>query len=246
MEYIIKFMYSFILPPGLFCTLLVLLGFRLFRRYRPGALAAWCLSFLLYLFFIPITGILLVHPLEDRYQPPEQWDGDVIVMLGGGATRGTPDVNGKGNLSGNAANRLLTVLRLYNETNLPIILSGGQVYADSGTEADIAKRQLMSLGVPENKITAENKSITTRTNAENTKKLLATYHYKRPILVTSAFHMPRAVKNFEKIGVSVQPYPADYLTSRKIAIYPMQFAPSGGYAAFIAIKEYVGLLALSF
>ncbi|GGL59670.1 YdcF family protein [Sporolactobacillus putidus] len=244
MEYVIKFVYGFILPPGLFVTLLVILSVWLHRRHRSAAVLTWCLSILLYLSYIPITGDLLVHPLENAYQPSARLNGDVIVMLGGGATPDTPDINGKGQLSGDAANRLLTTFRLYKKTGLPIILSGGQVFPDSGVEANIAKRQLISLGVPQNKIMTENKSITTAQNARNTKAIMHTHQFGRPILVTSAFHMRRAVMNFHKIGIQVQPYPTDYLVSRKLSVYPMQFVPSEGSVTSTAVKEYIGILAL--
>ncbi|RYL95891.1 YdcF family protein [Sporolactobacillus sp. THM7-4] len=246
MEYIIKFIYGFILPPGLFVTLLFISGMWMRRYSRRAAMLTWALSLLLYIYLIPMTGILLVHPLEDRYQPPKQVNGDVIVMLGGGATPDTPDIDGKGQLSGVAANRLLTTFRLYKKTGLPIILSGGKVFPDSGVESEIAKRLLVNSGVPKNKVFTENKSITTKTNAIYTKRILSRYHFDHPVLVTSAFHMERAVLNFNKTGIRVQPYPTDYLTSRKVAVYPGQFVPSSGSVAFTALKEYVGILASLF
>lgn len=62
---------------------------------------------------IPLTAELLMGGLERKYAQPSRIDGDVIVVLGGGATSGTPDMDGEGNLSGAAANRLLTAARLY-------------------------------------------------------------------------------------------------------------------------------------
>jgi uncharacterized SAM-binding protein YcdF (DUF218 family) len=244
--YIIKFIYGFLLPPGLFVTVLALLSVILFRKKSKWAILLGAVTCLMYLSFIPLTGILLVHPLENHYQPPEKPKGDVLVMLGGGATLGTPDLGGKGQLSGNAANRLLTTFRLYQKTHLPIILSGGKVYPDSGVEAEIGKRQLMALGVPANKIITETKSITTKTNAQNTKKVMEAYRFKRPILITSAFHLPRAVLLFQKEGIRVTPYPTDYLESRRAALYPGQFVPASGGTAFTALKEYVGMFASRF
>lgn len=246
MEYIIKFIYGFILPPGLFVTLLIILSVWMHKRHRTLSFLIGGFTFFLYLSFIPLTGVLLIHPLENSYQPPAHVRGDVIVMLGGGATLGTPDMNGEGQLSGDAANRLITTFRLYRKTGLPVITSGGKVYPDSGVEALIAKRELIALGMPADKVIVEDKSITTRQNALYTKKLLERHHYSRPILVTSAFHMPRAVRNFSKTGIKVQPYPTDYLASKKVALYPGQFVPSDGSVAFTAIKEYIGLLTVLF
>jgi hypothetical protein len=67
----------------------------------------------LYIFSTQITGDLLIHYLEMKYQPPQIMKGDVIVMLGAGATSDTSDVDGRGEPSGFGANRLLTTARLY-------------------------------------------------------------------------------------------------------------------------------------
>lgn len=71
-----------------------------------------------------IGGTILKYQ-EDRYNPPRNPTGDVIIMLGGGATLDTPDIDGLGNFGGNAANRLLTAARLQRQLNVPVILSGG-------------------------------------------------------------------------------------------------------------------------
>ncbi|MFT8390037.1 MAG: YdcF family protein [Sporolactobacillus sp.] len=243
MEYVIKFIYSFVLPPGLFISLLI--GVTLLFIHQHNKAWRWTagLGLLMYVFSLPVTGILLIHPLEGMYTPPAHPHGDVIVMLGGGATLGTPDMNGRGQLSGDAANRLLTTYRLYRATHLPILLSGGKVFPDSGVESEIGRRQLLALGVPRSKLWIENKSITTRTNAIDSQKILRAHHVSHPILVTSAFHMPRAVRNFRQAGIHVVPYPTDYLVSRQLMLYPEQFVPSSGAVAYTALKEYIGLLA---
>lgn len=244
MTYIIKFIYGFILPPGGFVTLLVLLSIWLYRREKLAAKVLFIITLLLYISVIPLTGNILTQTLEQRHTPPSQVDGDVIVMLGGGATPDSPDIDGKGQLSGNGANRLLTTIRLYNQTKLPIILSGGQVFTNYGNEANIAKRQLISLGVPEEKIILENKSINTEQNAKFTKQLLKKHKLHKPILVTSAFHMERAIRNFNNLGISVQPYPTDYQSSQDLSIDLNQLTPSLQTPLFLAIKEYVGIAAL--
>ena len=70
-------------------------------------------------------------------------------MLGGGATLDTSGVNVKGNLSGTAANRLLTCAKLYNKLHVPVIISGGKVYEFTGDEARICRNILINLGVKE-------------------------------------------------------------------------------------------------
>ncbi|MEW9672590.1 YdcF family protein [Ammoniphilus sp. 3BR4] len=246
MLYIIKFLYSFILPPGIIILFLFLLTVRLYRRDHRSACMLLALTTIFYLSSTPFVGGLLVGSLERKYEPPSQVSGDVIVMLGGGATSDTPDVDGLGQLSGHAANRLLTTVRLHRQTGLPIILTGGIVFADSGSEAAIAKRQLVSLGVETEKIIVEGKSRNTEENAENVKSLMTERGYKHPVLVTSAFHMERSVRNFSKLGLEVQPYPTDYLQNKTSMFYLNQFAPTGAGLTYIALKEYLGIMALLF
>ncbi|WP_046227032.1 YdcF family protein [Paenibacillus dauci] len=244
MLYVIKFLYSFVLPPGLFIILLLAMSIWLWRRRLRQALILLVMTILLYLSTTGLVSDALIGSLEQRYAPPASIQGDVIVVLGGGATQGTPDIDGQGNLSGAAGNRLITAVRLYSQTGLPIIFSGGQVFADSGNEADIARRQLIGMGIPAKDILAENQSLNTEQNAVNTAALLQQKKWSHPVLVTSAFHMPRSVVEFQRAGLAVQPYPTDYWVSQPEAMYPGKFSPSGGAmsSTSTALKEYLGLL----
>ncbi|MFD2334389.1 YdcF family protein [Cohnella sp. GCM10020058] len=247
MIYIIKFVYSFVLPPGIFVLLLAAASLWLWRKSRKQAMLIAGITLLFYLSVIPITSRLLIGALERQYDQPSTVQGDVIVVLGGGASRGTPDLGGEGNLFGGAANRLLTAVRLHRTTGLPILFSGGQVFSDSGNEADIAKRQLIGLGVPESGILVENRSLNTEQNAVYTAALLKSSGLTQPILVTSAFHLPRAVREFRKAGLEPEPFPTDYLSSGgRFSLYPGLLAPNSSSAGTTgtALKEYLGLLAL--
>lgn len=244
MLYIIKFIYGFLLPPGIFIILLLIISLWFYRYHKWMARVLFVFTVCLYLFSIQITGDLIIHSLETNYQPPKTINGDVIVMLGAGATGDTADIDGRGQLSGHAANRLLTTARMYKKTHLPIIVSGGSVFEDSGNEAEISKRQLMTLGIPENKIIIENKSLNTEQNAYFTKKIMNEKNFEHPILVTSAFHMKRSILNFSRIGIDVIPYPTDFKTNQTITIYPNKFVPSDLQNVNLALKEYLGILIL--
>jgi len=194
------------------------------------------------------VGGMLIGSLERQYPQPKALKGDVIVVLGGGATSGTPDLNGEGNLSGSAANRLLTAVRLYRSTGLPILFSGGKVFSDTGNEADISQRQLRALGIPEQDIIIENKSLNTEQNASFTAEILQARGFSNPVLVTSAFHLPRAVIDFQQAGLTVQPYPTDYWTSRPEKLYVAKLTPTSAGLSLTgtALKEYLGILASKF
>ena len=215
MIYLLKFGASFVLPPGIFIVLLALLVIACWRRQQhriAGLLAAVTVVF--YLLSTGFTAEYFMGRLESVWEPPQHPQGDVIIMLGGGAIQDTPDVDGTGSLCSSPSGRLLTALRLHRELGVPILVSGGQVYADSGAEAKIARRVLMSLGVPEQEILVETESVNTRQNAEFSAKIMAAHGLTRPILVTSAFHMERAMLNFQKEGVAAEAFPTDYMVPR--------------------------------
>lgn len=245
MLYFIKFLYSaFFLPPGIFILVFALSSFKLFKKQRPIAFIFIGATILLYLSSISFISDLLIRPLENKYRMPTEINGDVLVVLGGGATLDTPNLSGKGHLSSIAANRLLTCMQLYHQSQLPIILSGGQVYQTTGCEALIARQILLDVGVPNDQILIEDHSLNTTENAENVKKKLTRHGFQRPILITSAFHLPRAVCQFEKINVDITPYPADYHTNLSFRFSFRQFVPSAEAlnATSLALKEYIGLL----
>lgn len=247
--YFIKFIYTtFFMPPGIFIFILLALSIWLYKRDKKAAIVLFAVNFIFYLCSTSLLSDLLVKSLESKYRPPVKVTGDVLVMLGNGATLDSPDINGSGLLSGSAANRLLTTARLYRITNLPIIVSGGKVFADNGNEALIARRQLIELGIPEDKITMENKSLNTTQNALYTKRILEKNHFKKPILIVSAFQMHRAVLNFHKIGVGVMPYPTDYRTNLKQNFGAPKFIPSAFALSdtSLILKEYLGIIFLSF
>lgn len=183
-------------------------------------------------------------PLEHAYTLPVNPKGDVIVMLGGGATYGTPGANGGGNLTGDGANRLLTTATLYRKTKLPILLSSGPM-TDGTSQSLIAKRQLIGLGVPANAIITENYSLNTEQNAAFSKPILQRFGYHHPILVTSAYHMERAVLDFQRVGITVIPYPCGYYVNRAWWTYGTLFPSAAAFAqAQTALHEYLGILAV--
>lgn len=227
MIYLLKFGASFILPPGIFIVLLLYLGINCWKKHKhQTALKIFIITLLLYFCSTGLVAQKLVGSLEDEYNPPVYPTGDSIIMLGGGATLDAPDVSGTGELRSIPANRLLTAVRLQQRLNVPILLSGGQVYKDSGKEAVIAKRILMDLGVPERKILIEDKSLNTKQNAKFSAAILKDNELFEPILVTSAFHMKRAVLNFEQEDVHVTPYPTDYIESKHHVFHYNKLMPS--------------------
>lgn len=230
MVYLLKFGASWILPPGIFILACFGLAVYIWRRNRDHR-AAKILVGITVVFYLLCTGMVtdrFMGWLESAYEPPAHPQGDVIVLLGGGALKDVPDVDGMGTLCSYPANRMLTAVRLQRQLGVPILLSGGEVYRDTGNEAEISRRILLSLGVPDDKILVENKSINTTQNAQFSTKIMKEQGLSEPILVTSAFHMKRSVIDFEKQGMTVTPYPADYQVARNPVFHYNKLRPQAG------------------
>lgn len=242
--YVIKFLESLVFPPGIFVVLVLLLGVLTWHHHRLLAATICLVVVLLYASSTSVVAYSLVRPLEEAYVPPTNPQGDVIVMLGGGATYGTPDVAGTGNLTGDGANRLLTTAMLYNKTHVPILLTSGPMHGQT-SQSIIAKQQLMALGVPESAIITEDNSLNTLQNAEMSKPILTKKGFTHPILVTSAYHMRRAVLDFERAGITVTPYPCGYYADAAQASNYDSFFPSSASLSITttALHEYLGIWA---
>lgn len=247
MVYVTRFFYAWLLPPGLF-LLTFLFSYYLFCKTKKKY---WLLItfMLIYLLSIRVVKDALVKPLEDYYKQPsisELQDAQAIVVLGGGIANDVPDFDGKGQIAESAANRFIMGLRLHKALRIPIILSGGQGYSYSNSEAEIAYRTLKACGVEEKYIIKEDKSRNTIENAKFTKQICSQKGFHKIILVTTACHLPRATILFNRQSMDVIPYPSNYRSNKETIINAFVFTPSRTYLyiSSSAIKEYLGIIAL--
>ena len=123
-----------------------------------------------------------------------------------------------------------------------LVFTGGKMPWDKAkkTEGEVLKKYAISNGIPVEKIFVTKDLENTADEAVAVKELINPY--KRIILVTSAFHMSRARKLFEKQGFIVIPYKVDYKTSQNKDIGIMDFLPSSGNLELteIGIREIIG------
>ncbi len=168
--------------------------------------------------FLPI-GQWLLLPMERRFSElrdmPDHVDG--IVVLGGGVDVGP--TMGRGYVELNEGAERLTVsadlARLHPEARL--IYSGykGRLVGAKGEAPDIAAFYVRA-GVERDRITVEGDSRNTYENAIFSKRLAEPGADEVWLLVTSAYHMPRAVGVFRKLGWSVVPAPVDFRRPRDL------------------------------
>ncbi|NPA53630.1 MAG: YdcF family protein [Aquificae bacterium] len=252
MFYFSKFIASWILPPGALILFLLLIVFFLKKgRAKKGLFLALSMAIFIYLISIEPVKNILLKPLETEFPFPEnikELSCDAIVILGGGIVRGSPDSFGKASPSNITLKRLFMGYRVWKEIKKPIIVSGGLVYYKNGeTEADVMKKTLVSIGVPSKMIFKEGGSRNTYENVQAIRELLDEKEYKLVCLVTSAYHMPRAVYVFQSFYISVEPVPTDYRIDKKpLGWY--SFIPNYKYfyESTLALKEYIGIFYYTF
>ena len=125
-----------------------------------------------------------------------------------------------------------------------IVFTGGKMPWDKAkkTEGEVLKEYAISNGIPSEKIFVTKDVENTADEAVAVKELISPS--KRIILVTSAYHMYRAKKLFEKQGFSVSPYKVDFKTSRNNINILMDFLPSANNLekTEIGVREIIGRL----
>ena len=203
--------------------------------------------FLLWFFSSFFFAQFLVLRLEEKFPPidieslPEQ---DVGILLGG-MINPLPFYKNRVELL-SSADRLTETFILYRKKKIKKILftgGSGVLFATDTSEASFAKKYFLDLGVKEEDIIIEDKSRNTIENARFTKQILDEKKFKKILLITSAFHMPRSSQIFKKQEIEFTAFPVDYRAIGQGLNWEV-FIPSVGAleTVTISIKEWVGIL----
>ena len=217
------------------------------RLARIGRLLTVASLIALALLGLSPLGNALIIPLEQRFPPWDDTRGppDGIVVLGGAIT---PDVSAARNdvALNEAAERVTAAVALARRYPAArIIYSGGSaaLIFPEGSEAASAVRIFESLGIPQARIIAEEQSRNTVENAVFSLLLAMPRPGERWLLVTSGYHMPRAMGVFRQAGFPVEAYPVDWRTrGPQDALRPFSTLAGGLERADTAVHEWAGLL----
>ncbi len=190
----------------------------------------------------------LMLPLEQRF-PAFAEDGAPItgiIALGGGIETGITLERGQFSIkeAGERVIALADLARRYPQAR-PVFVGGGGGFYDGGiAEAEAVSRHAEMLGLPRDRLILEDRSRDTHENALYAAELLKPKPGERWLLVTSAWHMPRAIGCFRKAGFEVTAYPVDYRTGGlHDAMRLHSYASDGLVDVDLATKEWVGLVA---
>lgn len=186
------------------------------RRLALGA-GGFTFGALFLLAVLPL-GDLLIGPLESRYPlPPEPERVDGIILLGG-AEDGTWTVAGPQPRFNDAAERFTEALRLARRhPGAKLVFTGGSgALRDLGRGgmapgASVAERFFLEQGLPPGQLILETASRNTAENARLSRDLVRPAPGETWLLVTSAFHMERAMRSFEAAGwTGLLAWPTDF------------------------------------
>lgn len=247
MSFIISKLMWWLFSPGNLILLACLTGGLLFRlglRRWGGWLLTLGIAGLAALALLPVSDWLL-RPLENRFPRPElpaRIDG--VIVLGGAINGDLSRLRGQVVVN-DSAERLLAMAdlaRRYPEA--PVVFTSGTASIDGEgvREADLLADLLPVLGLEPGRVMIERNARNTYENALYAKEMLG----PKPdggawVLVTSAYHMPRAVGIFRALDWPVIAYPVDYGTAPDGS--GSSYAVMDGMsAAHWAIREWVGLL----
>ncbi|MDX2259134.1 MAG: YdcF family protein [Hyphomicrobiaceae bacterium] len=219
------------------------------RRAIGGRIIAMGLVALVACGFLPV-GNLLIRPLEERFAgvalPPEGTPVAAIIILGG-FEDGWVSAGRDGLAVNEAAERLTEGVRLalrYPDAKVVFTGGVGGLIAGGSDAAGPVGRYLSDVGVAPQRILLESKSANTWENALFTRDLVATASGQRFLLVTSAYHMPRAMGVFRRAGFDVWPAPTDYRTrDARDLVRLFTSIPAGLERVDLAAKEWIGLVA---
>ena len=239
-----KIVWALIAPEALLLFLLILGVGLLWTRYnKQGRVLISSTVLIITLVSVLPFSSWILRPLEDRFpipkELPDRVDG-VIVLAGSEniavtAARGQPSLHEGGE-------RLTTFVWLAHVYPDAILLfSGGSGFLTEQKHrpADTARKIFNQIGLDPERVRFESDSKNTAENALKSYELIQPSSDQHWILVTSAFHMPRSVGLFRKVGWNVIPYPVDFRTTKSFSL-KFDFREIGRFSQ--GIREWLGLM----
>jgi uncharacterized SAM-binding protein YcdF (DUF218 family) len=203
-----------LLKPSNFIALVLALGILAVLLRLSGGVALLLAGAGLYVILglMPV-GQALLRPLEDRFPPPRIEGGvDGIVVLGGYTAAAREGTRHHMALNDGAERLTATAALARRFPGARVIVAGNPVGEDERSSAALTADLLDAFGIARERMVLDARSRSTFDNARLARQKAAPQTGERYVLVTSAFHMPRAVGTFRAAGwPGLIPYPVDYV-----------------------------------
>ncbi len=236
--YAVKALAALLKPPGLFAVLMLATALAARRRPRLACgLGLGGAALILVLSSGRVSDALLDS--LGRYPPVDGrhlGDAQAIVILGGGAQRGLVDYDG-GTVTPLALERLRYGARLARDSQLPVLVTDGALHGRR-PGAEFMAAALLDWGVRARWV--EGRARNTYDNARYARDMLAPEGIDRVALVSHAWHLPRAVAVFERVGFQVLPAPTLVPAGRESTALDWLPDAAALQQSVFALHEYLG------
>lgn len=258
---------ALITPPGIVVLLLFLTFLAYLRRQWLGAAMLVLSTIILVALSLPLTAQQQMNGLQNFSKPPELVPlaekgpkaslyapknslndlPEAIVVLGHGRYAEAPEYDLEDTVNAQGLERLRYAAFLQRKTGLPILVSGGAPGGEDTAEAEHMQAALTA-DFHANVKWVERESRTTMENARYSQVLLAPAKVRHIYLVTHAWHMRRAARAFESVGIKVTPAPTGFYTLNRAARMLGAYLPSaqGMYFTSIALRERLAFIGYGF
>ena len=158
------------------------------------------------------VGDFFLKLIEDHHrESPLQTEPYGIIVLGGAIDTNLSLARGK-LVFNDSGERLYAGVKLAKKYASAHILLAGY-------ESALSQRFFIEMGIDDSRLLIEDESSHTRENAKFSADLVGQGISQTWLLVTSAWHMPRAMQVFQKIGWSVIPYPVDFRSEPEFSFF---------------------------
>lgn len=240
----------YLVMPSTVAILLIVGGCVL--KKRGIAIAGWSV---LFIFSLQITAGALFYFLEaraERIPASEAPAADAIVVLSGACVS---EIGKSKAVEWQDPDRFFGGVQLYFSGKAPLLVFTGGWFpweTSARSEGELLVEQAALMGVPATSMITTGRVSNTEEESNAVAKILRERRKESPdadrgtslrvLLVTSAYHMPRARFLFEKAGLEVVPFPVDFRSSSTMALSFLRFLPNVGSlnASETAIRELYG------
>lgn len=234
---------AFFSPP-LNLVVLCVAGYFLRKKWPRFGIAMSATSLLILVFISTHLGAsLLVRPLENLNAPlvsARNTGAQAIVVLAGGQLVDAPEYGGLSVPNAITLIRMRYAAKLYLQTGLPVLVTGGAPVGTPQSEAAQMARVLREdFSTPVKWV--EEASNDTAQNAQYSARILQPVGVQRILLVTDAMHMARAKSIFMRNRFDVVAAPTQFLSREKISVWDWIPEASALYQAGFAMHEWIGL-----
>ncbi|MCB1448491.1 MAG: YdcF family protein [Rhizobiaceae bacterium] len=231
---------------ALVCKVFAILAL-VFGRRRLAGLLSLLAGTILFVVLFTSLGAWSLQALEARHSRPGLTSPPACMIVLGGAFD-LEVTAGRGGMEMNqAADRYIEaarLARLYTEATIIVSGGDGSFSGDYKGDADLSPAFFAAMGVDPSRILRETASRNTAENVGETRRLLEANHLSDCLLITSAYHMPRAKALFDRAGVQTRAWPSDYRSSGRVRLRFDFTQPSlNAQLASTAAREWAAILA---